>query len=226
MVLEGLICHMAPADPALVQEGNPDYAARIQELEAELAQNKAGSDQVRQRLAELEARTPPPPVPLPPEKPDWFQNPEAATSQAIDSRVAPFAIATLQNSALLARQMAAQDPKLCVVFQKWGAEIDQITQNDGLQYKGNVGYWTNAAKVILANHLEDIRKADREGGDIWLEGGAQGGGIAPAPKPSDVTLTAGEKLWAERTKPDAVDTDVWLGKVLARKKARLESRAA
>jgi hypothetical protein len=175
---------MATANPTPTPEVKTED--RLKALETELAAERAknsGTAELKQTVEQLNqkltaAMTPPPPPPPKTDKPDFFVDPEGAVNAVIRPQMEALAANQLQQQSYLARQSAAgSTPQVAMAFRKWGAEIDEMMKGEGLVARANAIYWINAAKVVLANHIDEISGAAKSGKDFFLEGGAPG--VAP-----------------------------------------------
>lgn len=173
-------------NPAATQEP-PKTEDRLKALEAELAAERAANtgtaelkqtvDQLNQKLT---AALTPSPKPVVVDKPDFFTDPEGAVNAAVRPQMEALAANQLQTQSYLARGAAAgASPQVGMAFRKWGAEIDGMMQNESLVARAQASVWVNAAKIILANHIDEINTAAKGGKDFFLEGvsgAAPGGG--------------------------------------------------
>lgn len=75
----------------------------------------------------------------------------------------------LQTNAYLCAQSLERDPKLGRVMLKWGDEVKLIMSKESPQMQANPIVWNNAAKTVLADHMDEITKAAQDGKSFFVE---------------------------------------------------------
>ena len=176
-----------------------DPALKIAEFEAQLrtvAENSTnGLSAIRESLGRLEANprlAAPTPPPTPTEEPDFFTDPRKATLQTVGPALETLARNQLQVNTYLARQAVERDPKLGRVLSKWGAEVDAIMAKEPLPAQANHVVWMNAAKTVLADHMDEITQSASKGQSFFVEP-ATSGGASSGGSQTQVKRTLGEK---------------------------------
>lgn len=166
-----------------------DPSAKIAEFEAQLKtmgeSTSNGLAAIQQSINQLQANPRlAPPVVAQPEKPDFFTDPEAATRATVGPELAQLRQGQLQTQAYLVRQaLASSDPKMAVVFKRWGQEVDKIMFNEPLNQQANPRAWQYAAKSVLADHIDEISQSASKGQQFFVEpatSGAVPGGTGSA----------------------------------------------
>lgn len=147
-----------------------------------------------QNLAQTSVRIPQQQAP-PNFNADIFTDPEQAVSRKIRQEIAPvlepLAQMTVHSTARLAKNAVASDPKYAQVFRKYGEEIEREL-TDGISpaqqglIRANEANWEKAAKVVMANHFDDLVKSKKDARDFFLESGS--GSPATPAEPSINTL--------------------------------------
>jgi hypothetical protein len=186
-----------PSMPEVVEPGQATPTSiddsRARNIEAELQRQNSFLEQ----LARTTPRLALPEQPAANFNTDLFTQPDQAVTrkirEVVDPVLGPLTQMTVNSSIQLARNAAATDPTLAPVFKKWGPEIEaeltsEIPPAQQPFVRANANNWMKAAKVVMANHLGEISKANRDGRDFFLESGGSGGGAPIPTEPSLNTL--------------------------------------
>lgn len=133
-------------------------------LQAQLTTNE-------QKMQELEAKLNNPP---PPPRKEGENEPTsifADPDRFVDERTAGVRNAALLSGVMSAKMYARQElnARDQRIFKKYEGELDKIVSSYPPESRINPQIWHNALKYIKGEHMDDIRKAESEGGEFFGE---------------------------------------------------------
>jgi hypothetical protein len=109
------------------------------------------------------AYQPPQPKQLDPDKiltnpNEWQQDMLGNVAGAMQSVLGQDRAATFDALSTSARHLSRSDPKVSPVWDKYGAEIEALGASGAIdpRLRGSKEFWDKAAKVVQAEHLDDI----------------------------------------------------------------------
>jgi hypothetical protein len=171
--------------------------ATLAAKESETTTMKSDLQQARERIQALERNANPP---KPKEEQKGPTSVLVDEDAAFNERLSPFAVATLQNSARMARIIAEDriksDPKDGPVFRKFYTEYDALIKQLSLEQQALEASYDNVFSIIKGRHLHEILEAQKKGdGSLFVE---PGGGSPPEQKPKEEKLNDQELAAASR----------------------------
>ncbi len=112
--------------------------------------------------------------------------------------------ATFDALSVSAKHLSRSDPKVSPVWDKYGTEIETLAQSGAIdpRLRGSKDFWDKAAKVVQAEHLDEIvaERAQTMAAELRSSGVESGAGSYGASDPD--TTTGMEKLrssdWGKR----------------------------
>jgi hypothetical protein len=179
-----------------------EKSAQVDSLRTELDATKgrlSEVDELRTKLATLEANSRPASVPARDEGPRRPTSVLDDEDRAFNERMAPLAISIYQNQAQTAKHLAMQglSPRDKWIWNKYENEVDSIMESVNLQFKAMPETWVNALNTVAGRHLGDIMKAQEDKSDFFAESAASITGPAPRRESTD-EFNADDERMAKR----------------------------
>lgn len=164
---------------------------RREELEQKQTAAQSEFDQMKGKLAELEARQQPQPTPEPQPLPDEPPSPWADPSGFVRNEMKPVANVALMSGMMTARMYFEQNlsQRDRRIFKKYEKDVDQVVGTFAPEARVMPQAFMNAFLYVKGLHDGDIRKAETDSPDAFFsETPSRGASEEPEPE---------EKLTAE-----------------------------
>jgi hypothetical protein len=101
-----------------------------------------------------------------------------------------------------AKHLSRNDPKVAPIWDKYGEEIETLASSQAIpvQLRGDKNFWDKAAKIVQAEHMEDIIAERAEKLAAELRGGVETGqgGYGMTDDETDSMTKLRESQWGKR----------------------------
>lgn len=111
----------------------------------------------------------------------WQEKLQANLAQSIAAQQAQALAPILQSTTEAARHLSRTDPSLKQVWDKWGNEVEQMAAGLPPQARTNKQVWDGLAKIVKANHVDELAQERAQQLATELRATATEGGYGSVP---------------------------------------------